>query len=253
MKAIIFGAAGNSGRRLAVESVAQGHEVSLAARNLSKMASCYTPEFLEQVTTHELDSLDAAAVGQVMQGHEVAVNAAGDPLTMGDAFGELCDIFITQADRHLTGVRRVWLFGGLALLTIPHANVMGLELPRVPEPYKYHWVNYNRIRHSTLDWSMMCPGPMVAAQDDRVRDDLRISVDIVPYEVNKFTRFLPKIALSVLMMKRLPELTVTYEDVARIMVNHFEANGDFSHRRVGVALPKGETAKKENWKPGIKA
>jgi hypothetical protein len=36
-----------------------------------------------------------------------------------------------------------------------------------------------------------------------------------------------------------PELTITYEDAAEVILDNLSKGGRFSHRRVGVALPPG--------------
>ena len=43
----------------------------------------------------------------------------------------------------------------------------------------------------------------------------------------------------------MPEMIVSYEDAAKIILDNLDCNGSFSCNRVGIVLPIGETATKE--------
>lgn len=100
-----------------------------------------------------------------------------------------------------------------------------------------------------LDWSLMCPGPMIEAPHGKLMNNLRISVDEVPYEFPRWLTKLPKVALSLTMKKHLPEIIVSYEDVANIIMMNLGEKRIYSQKRVGVALPKGMKGVKENLYP----
>ena len=97
---------------------------------------------------------------------------------------------------------------------------------------------------------VMCPGPMTAAADSEKPDALRISIDTMPYQIDAWTRFAPPIALSLVMKSKLPELIVSYEDVATVIMTNLDAGGVLSRHRVGIALPAGERGSKEGWTLG---
>ena len=44
---------------------------------------------------------------------------------------------------------------------------MGVDLPRFRKVYEAHRTNLEALRRSPLDWSMLCPGPMIAAHDGK--------------------------------------------------------------------------------------
>ena len=73
---------------------------------------------------------------------------------------------------------------------------MGVDLPRVPSNFQAHKTNYERLRSTNLDWSMLCPGPMVAAENGKLHDGLRVSTDVWPVDRPAVTKFQPPIALS---------------------------------------------------------
>jgi len=46
-------------------------------------------------------------------------------------------------------------------------------------------------------------------------------------------------ALAFAFKQKVPELTISYEDAADMILDNLPKNGRFSRRRVGVALPPG--------------
>ena len=49
----------------------------------------------------------------------------------------------------------------------------------------------------------------------------------------------PRLALAFAFKQRVPEMTVSYEDAAEVILDNLSRSGRFSRRRVGVALPPG--------------
>jgi hypothetical protein len=45
--------------------------------------------------------------------------------------------------------------------------------------------------------------------------------------------------LAFAFKQRVPELTISYEDAAEVILDNLSKSGRFSRRRVGVALPPG--------------
>ena len=68
---------------------------------------------------------------------------------------------------------RLWVFGGAALLTVPGTQLMAVDLPKVPRVYETHRTNLAALQRSQLDWSMLCPGPMIASESGRSTPSLR--------------------------------------------------------------------------------
>jgi uncharacterized protein len=86
---------------------------------------------------------------------------------------------------------------------------------------------------------MLCPGPMIAAPNGEPTKGLRLSIDQWPVQRPDCTYFLPKVALAFAFKQTMPELTISYEDAADVILSNLDRNGRFSRRRVGVALPVG--------------
>jgi len=173
-----------------------------------------------------------------MVGHDVAINAAGH-VTDGSTFTHLVQSVIDSAIVCLGEGGRLWQFGGAAVLNVPGMHIMAVDLPKVPKVYEAHRTNLDALRRSPLDWSMLCPGPMIASENGKPTGDLRLSVDEWPVTRPAYTYVLPRLALAFAFKQKVPELTISYEDAAEVIIDNLSKSGRFSRRRVGVALPPG--------------
>lgn len=233
MRVCILGATGKSGRRLTAEALGRGHAVTALVRNASALAPT------QKLAVTEADFANVDVLTGYMRGHDVVINAAGY-VTDGAAFTNLVARIISAAESALGVGGRFWLFGGAALLDVPGAHFTGIDLPGVPKFYEAHRTNYNLVSASTLDWSMLCPGPMMDAPDGKATDGLILSQESWPVPRPLVTRVLPRLATSLAFKNAMPRLTIYYEDAAKVTLDHLERNGRFARKRVGVALPPGE-------------
>ena len=247
-KVLVIGAAGNLGRRLILAGQRQGHLMTALVRDAEAFKSKMMGHELGNVRIVEGDLSDADPIDMALEGQNVAVNAAGN-VNDGKPFSALFDRVASAIERHPV-IEKAWFLAGAAVLDIPHTKRIGVGLPFVPAVYEPHRVNWQRLERSALDWSLMCPGPMTAAADSKRPYALRVSTDAMPYEVGAWTRFAPPIALSLVMKSKLPELIVSYEDVATVIVTNLDAGGTLSRHRVGVALPAGVRGAKQGWTLG---
>lgn len=249
---ILFGATGNLGHAIISQALEIGYSLSVYVRNRAKLVNLHGGTLPPNIRVIEGDIFDESVVGQAIAGHDTLINAAGH-VADGDSFYKLCQIILKQAELHLAAPKRAWFFGGVAALDFPASGVMGVDCPRVPEMYQKHKRNYLALKASGLDWSFMCPGPMVVAPSGQTGKNLRVSVETMPYKVPRWLERGPRIALSWTLKKHLPEITISYTDVAMLIVSNLAPNGIYSQKRVGIALPIGQKAVKEGWTPGQKA
>ena len=243
MKLLILGATGNMGQRLLAQGLARGHAITAFVRNRAKLEQQLGTAVPPGLSIFEGDVNDATALRIAMTGQDVVINCAGY-VADGAAFIELVDRVVTQAEAALGPGGRLWLFGGAAALDVPGTHIMGVDLPGVPAIYKAHQTNFRRVAASRLDWSLMCPGPMVPSSSGRARTDLRISKDVWPFPRPGYNRWLPRIATSLAFKRHAPELIVSYGDVAAVLLDHLAPGGRFSRARMGVALPPGQRGEK---------
>lgn len=235
MKLAILGATGASGRRLVRAALERGHHVTALVRNAGRLSE--PPG--DRLCVREVCARDVAALAGALRDHDVVISAAGH---IGDGAGyvPLVEGVIRAAHSALGAGGRFWLFGGAALLDVPGTSITTLDLPGVPRVFEAHRANYHTVAATPLDWSMLCPGPMIDAPDGRASEGLVVSAGIWPVERPAFTRFLPRPALSLAFRTALGRLTIYYEDAARVILDNLDRDGALSRSRVGIALPNGE-------------
>jgi hypothetical protein len=120
----------------------------------------------------------------------------------------------------------------------------GVDLPVIRSTYWPHRVNFDRIRQTTLDWRILCPGPMVD-QPPVGMDRMRISLDRLPIHMPAFSESLPDAMALSLLAQGISEMIVSYTDAAALMVANIAPNDEMSHHRVGLALPVGMRGEKK--------
>lgn len=233
-KVCILGATGMSGRRLLRQALHGGHVVTALVRDSARFDA---PEN-ERLLVRHVDFGRQAELSRAMAGHDVVINAAGY-LDAAD-FNPLVQRIIGAAEEALGAGGRFWMFAGAALLDIPGTTRMTVTLPGVPKIYTRHRANYQVVTRTQLDWSVLCPGPMIEAPDGQASEGLVLSREVWPTPRPTITRVLPSLALSVAFRLAVPRLTIFYEDAASVILDHLEANGPLSRSRVGIALAPGE-------------
>ena len=245
MRLFLLGATGNAGRRILKFALERGHEVTAFVRDQNKLKQILggnLPQRLHIV----VDNIDSSAgLAGAMSGHDAVVNAAGY-VSQGERFTSLVRKVIHDTSSGLGAGGRFWQFGGAAVLDVPGTNLKGVDLPLVPKVYEAHRTNLNALMKSSLDWSMLCPGPMIEAPNGELTKGLRFSVDRSPVDLPGYASRLPKAALAFAFKQKIPQLTISYEDAAEVILSNLGGKGLFSRKRVGVALPAGL----RNFKPG---
>jgi putative NADH-flavin reductase len=241
VKVCVLGATGKSGRRIVRAALQQGFSVTALVRDAAKAADLTH----ERLTVRAASFSDEAALAEIIRGHDAAVNAAGY-VTEGAAYETLIRGVIRAVEQALGPGGRFWLFGGAALLDVPGTSLTTLDLPGVPKVFEAHRRNFHAVKATSLDWSMLCPGPMLDAPDGAPTAGLVVSDDVWPVARPALTGFLPRIATSLAFKNALPRMTIYYEDAAQVIVRNLEKGGPHSHKRVGVALPPGERRTKND-------
>jgi putative NADH-flavin reductase len=202
VKIFLLGATGNVGRRILRLALQRAHEVTAFVGDETKLLTLVDKPIPPNLRVSTDDISKSADIARLMAGHDVAINAAGQ-VTEGAAFTQLVRTVIDSAVASLGEGGRFWLFGGAPVLDVPGAHMMGVDLPKVPKVYEAHRANFNAVRESPLDWSMLCPGPMIAGEP---ATGLRLSVDEWPVVRPAYTYVLPKLALAFAFKQKLSEL-----------------------------------------------
>lgn len=240
-KILILGATGSLGRHVVQQALSANHEVSVLVRNLSKLPA----EIREKIIAYTADiaEMPVSALQAIFQNKDVVINTAGY-VSEGQSFVDLTDHIVTSLETLPEKDRPIcWFMAGAALLNMDENGRRGVDFPAVNSTYWPHRANFDRIRKSSLDWRILCPGPMV----DRPPLGLtrmRVSLDRLPVDMPSYTGNLPQALALPFFTYRVPEMIVPYADAATLMLENIIPGGRMSRHCVGLALPVGMRGKK---------
>jgi hypothetical protein len=164
------------------------------------------------------------------------------------------DRFVTLVAHIVSGLETIelanrpvaWFMAGAGLLDIGDTRRRGLELPLIKKTYWPHGENFKRLEASTLDFRLLCPGPMVEGAAVGL-ERLRVAIDRLFVQTPAAVKWLPDWLLVPIFASRVPEMIIPYADAAALMLNNLEPGNAMSRHRVGLALPVGMKGKKERW------
>ncbi len=241
---IILGATGSLGSHVLRLAAASGHEASAFVRTPSRLPSAIR----SQIAVHEgdLSILAPGDLARIVSEHDALISCAG-LVTEGQTFVDLMDRIIAGIESMPADKRPAcWFLGGAALLDMDPSGRRGVDLPRVRSTYWPHRLNFERLCRSSLDWRLLCPGPMVE-EPALGLDRLRVSLDRLPVRVPAFASTLPGPLVLPLFAHVIPEMIIPYPDAASLMLANLDRDSAMTHHRVGLALPLGMRGKKSQW------
>src|SRR5262249_10065409 len=128
VKIFLLGATGNSGRRILRLALQRGHEVTAFAPNETKLLGLVDSPIPANLHVSIGDMSKSADIARVMVGHDVAINAAGN-VAEGSTFTQLVQAVVDSTIASLGEGGRLWQFGSAAVLDVPGAHVMAVDLP----------------------------------------------------------------------------------------------------------------------------
>ena len=231
---LILGATGSLGSHVVQQAISTNHKVSVVVRTPSKLPA----EVQKQVIMYEADlaQMSTSALTAIFRNQDVVINTAGY-VAQGRFFTDLIDHIVTGLESIPEKDRPVcWFLAGAALLDMDDSGRRGVDLPVIGSTYWPHQVNFDRIHQTTLDWRILCPGPLVD-QPIIGLDRMRISLDQLPIHIPAFLRPLSEESALQFLTQHIHEITVSYADAAALMLAHINPNDEMSHHRVGLALP----------------
>lgn len=246
-RVIILGATGKLGLHVLRQALAAGHDVAVLVRDPSRLPG--DTRSAVAVHTGDLDVLTGAQLAHLIGGQDVLVNCAGH-VTEGQGFVRLFDRLVSSVESLPAESRPLcWFLAGAALLDIDASGRRGVDLPRLKSTYWPHRVNLERLARSSLDWRLLCPGPMVEAPPLGL-GRLRVSLDGLPVRISSLARALPGLLVLPLFARLVPQMIVPYADAAALMLAHLGRDAGMTRRRVGLALPVGMRGRKPQWTQG---
>ncbi|ACT01859.1 NAD(P)-dependent oxidoreductase [Paenibacillus sp. JDR-2] len=240
MKMIVFGATGNTGKRVLVQGIKMGHEMTAFVRNSEKLNEQLGEHYAKHVKVIVDDILDPVSVGEALGHQDVAILAAGHA-GQGEEFIRMVDNIISQCELQSSFSGRVWMMGGAGLLDIPNTDLIGNNLPGFPPEYRNHNRNFERLQQTKLDWSIMCPGTMIGSSELPAPVHLHVTTEALPIPMPETIKEYSEADIAGHLFSRFQELNVTYDDVAACMLDHLELGGAFKRKRVGLAYQSHST------------
>ncbi len=238
----IFGATGSLGSHVARLAIATGHDVSVLVRDPARASADVASK--ARITTGDLMQRAPAQLAEYIAGHDVLVSCAG-LVTEGQRFVDLVDRVVSSVEI-LPEDRRplCWLLAGAGLLELDPSGRRGLDLPKVRDTYWPHRLNFERLKRSTIEWRLLCPGPMVDQPAVGIHR-LRVSLERLPVTLPAVVRLLPDPLVLPMFAGTIPQMIIPYADAAAFMLANLDPGGPMSRKRVGLALPRGMWGHKE--------
>lgn len=159
MRITIFGATGNVGRRIALEALRRGHDVTGVVRD---PAAVQSPD--PRIHLVRGDATSAESVAQVVKGADAVVSAISPrPNQRGLPAPRLVDnARAIIAGLRAAGVKRVLYVGGASTLEIAPGQQL-LDQPGFPDAYKAEALDGRealrvwRSEAAGLDWTFLSP------------------------------------------------------------------------------------------------
>ncbi|WP_339293980.1 NAD(P)H-binding protein [Paenibacillus sp. FSL W7-1279] len=234
MRIIVFGATGNTGKRVLSQGIKMGHGMTAFVRNSEKLYDQLGDHSAKHVKVIVDDMMNPVGVRQALVNQDAAMIAAGHA-GQGEEFVRIVDNIISQCELEPSFSGRVWVMGGAGLLDIPYTELIGNNLPGFPPEYKNHNRNFERLQRTGLDWSMMCPGTMMDSSEHPEPVHLHVTTDTLPVPMPETIKAYSEAEIAGHLFCRFQELNVAYDDVVMCMLDHLVLGGAFKGKRVGLA------------------
>lgn len=234
MRIIVFGATGNTGKRVLSQGIKMGHGMTAFVRNSEKLYDQLGEHSAKHVKVIVDDMMNPVGVRQALVNQDAAIIAAGHA-GQGEEFVRIVDNIISQCELEPSFSGRVWVMGGAGLLDIPYTELIGNNLPGFPPEYKNHNRNFERLQRTGLDWSMMCPGTMMDSSEHPEPVHLHVTTDTLPVPMPETIKAYSEAEIAGHLFSRFQELNVAYDDVVMCMLDHLVLGGAFKGKRVGLA------------------
>jgi putative NADH-flavin reductase len=234
-KILVLGATGSLGQHVVSQAAEANHEVSALARSVPALPA----EIQDRVVIYEADlaRMPASALTTIFRDHDVVINTAGNVMQKRE-FTDLVDHVVTALESIPETARPVcWFLAGAALLDIDESGRKGVDFQMLNATYWPHRVNFDRIRQTSLDWRILCPGPLLVDQPPRGLAQMRISLDRLPIDIPDQIQSVPELFALRSFIDRMNEMMVSYKDAAALMLANISPDGEMSRHRVGLALP----------------
>lgn len=158
MKVFIFGASGMVGQALVREAVQRGHQVTAAARDLSKATAA------AGVTLKQADAVDEAAVREAVAGSDAVIAAVSGRKSGHDTVPAIARNLLAALPAAGVG-RLLWVGGAGSLEVAPGKRLV--DTPDFPAAWKdealgqARALDVFRASASTVNWTYFSPAALL--------------------------------------------------------------------------------------------
>jgi putative NADH-flavin reductase len=223
------------------------HQVTAFVRSADKLKEAVGDDIVGKITVIVGDASDRVAIANAMKGHDAVVSAAFTTAE-GEASQNLTKNILELAETQLAGPKRVVITGGLGAMTLKGSNKSPIELGIMPPMYQTHINNFNTLKqHPNIDWTFICPGPMVPSPTGKLIEDIIVGVEEIPLDIDG-TKSPEEIGQEI--KTRMKEMVIPYEDLAHLVVSNLQGGTRYKHHRIGAILPKGSQLEKPEFTLG---
>lgn len=174
MKVVVFGATGRTGSEVVLKALQDGHEVMALVRTLEKCATH------DRLTLIQGDVRNPGDVKRVMKGAEAVFSALGTDRTT--TLTEAMPVIIKTMEQQ--GISRIVTIGTAGILQ-SHNEPSKLRYQAKDSNRKLtfaaeeHHKVFDLLRHSTVDWTIVCPTYLPAGE---AVGNYRIERDFLPID-----------------------------------------------------------------------
>jgi len=208
MKIIVFGATGQTGRRLVQQALFNGDTVRAFGRNVFT-ADLPDDEHLERI---QGALFDEGEVFKAIRGCDAVLSVIGGGIDSSDKTRTLgMKNIIKQMKK--AGIKRIIALGGLGVLNADENSLL-IDQEGYPEEYKAvgkeHQKAWEMLKESGLDWTFVCAPNLV---DAGPTGSFTTAADYPPAQNN---------------------YRINTGDLALFMLNELKKN-EYVHHRVGIS------------------
>ena len=242
-RVVVVGASGSLGREVLRQAV-RDHEVTAIVRSPSRLRN--PGNGVAKIEQLDLETAPIDSISKALAGHQAVINVAGH-VDDGQVFVNLVGRLVEALESLPTDEQPVcWFLGGAAILDIAQSGRRGVDFPVIKSRYWPHRVNYERLDKSSLNWRLLCPGPLVS-QPELGLTRLRTSIDQLPVAVPTWALTIPSPLLAVVFARLVSQMIIPYGDAAAYILANLSSESTLSRRRIGMALPIGMRGTKRDW------
>ena len=156
MKAVLYGATGNIGKRILEELLSRGHTVVAMLRNSSELQPT------GYLAVHQDDLSDATKTAAIIKGADAVISAYAPPGDNTDQLLKATSVLISAVKQ--AGVPRLLTVGGAGSLEVA-PGVTLLDSGHLPEEWKAIAISHSKaleiLRDSGIDWTSLSPAAFI--------------------------------------------------------------------------------------------